>query len=142
MNSPEKTAVPQGRHVSVVNEKAALKNAESRVAIAEAGFMPLFNGKNLDGWGFPYEDTDKEGWSVVNGVLQGRSLKGHGLSHIATSRTDYRNFHLRMVLMTDHKNKHIIFRSNSVGLQSKNYRLNWVARLGMASLQKRWVGFS
>ena len=66
---------------------------EDEAETQEAGFVPLFNGKNLDGWEFPV--GEKSEWTVRGGTIRGKNNGGH-LSIMATARTDYEDFHLRM----------------------------------------------
>jgi serine/threonine protein kinase len=56
------------------------------------GFVPLFNGKDLSGWTFPLRNG--QDWTVQDGVIRG--LGTETASTIATTRSDYENFHLRM----------------------------------------------
>src|SRR5207248_215904 len=57
----------------------------------DAGFSPLFNGKNLDGW--KPHDKLPGNWRVENGVLIG---SGPTCGFLYTKRDDYKNFHLRV----------------------------------------------
>lgn len=61
-------------------------------------FVPLFNGKDLAGW----EQVGSEAaiWKVVNKVLVGTFPDGvGGSSMLKTTRSDFQNFHLRLVTM-------------------------------------------
>jgi uncharacterized protein (TIGR03067 family) len=56
----------------------------------QAGWVQLFNGKDLSGW---KTHPDRPGqWKVINGVLHGSSAQGH----LFSERGDFANFHLRM----------------------------------------------
>jgi hypothetical protein len=56
------------------------------------GFVPLFKGKDLNGWQSHYKQPSK--WRVdERGILIG---PGPALSHLYTERGDYKDFHLRM----------------------------------------------
>jgi hypothetical protein len=56
------------------------------------GFIPLFNGKNLDGWEVrEFRDGDKDKWSVVDGILTAKP----GSGWIGTTRM-YGDFVLRL----------------------------------------------
>jgi HEAT repeat protein len=57
----------------------------------EEGFVPLFNGKNLDGWQLPAKQP--ESWRVENGLLIG---SGVAPNNLYTERGDYTSFHLRV----------------------------------------------
>jgi serine/threonine protein kinase len=61
------------------------------------GFVPLFNGKDLSGWTFPLRNG-RQDWTVQDGVIRG--LGTEDASTIATTRSDYENFHLRMEVRT------------------------------------------
>jgi uncharacterized protein (TIGR03067 family) len=53
----------------------------------EAGWVQLFNGKDLGGW------KPSPGWKVEGNVLTGRD---QAYSHLLTERDDFENFHLRV----------------------------------------------
>ena len=59
--------------------------------VANDGFVPLFNGKDLAGW--RSHPTQPGGWRVQNGVLTGL---GAEVSHLYTVRDDFVDFHLRV----------------------------------------------
>jgi len=81
--------------------------------------VPLFNGKDLSGWMFPFEgDAD---WTVEDGELRGSA--GQFNCSIATEPSDYGDFHLRLEVSTsDQWNKHILFRSFPDRNNDVNYR--------------------
>jgi hypothetical protein len=56
----------------------------------DAGWVPLFNGKDLSGW--KTHPNDKAKWEVKNGILTGTGPVGH----LFSERGDYANFHYRM----------------------------------------------
>lgn len=60
-----------------------------KAAVEEKGFVPLFNGKDLKGW--KTHPRQRGNWRVVKGVLIG---SGPAISHLYSSRGNYRNFHL------------------------------------------------
>jgi hypothetical protein len=64
--------------------------AAPRTTAAEEGFVPLFNGQNLDGWVFKGK---KEAWEVKDGVL--RSEGGKGGEWIRTVK-EYGDFILKV----------------------------------------------
>lgn len=79
----------------------------SCVALAQGGFSPLFNGKDLDGW-----EGDPRLWKVTDGVIEG-STEGVTLgqnSFLITKRT-FSNFVLRAEMKLRNHNSGIQFRS-------------------------------
>ncbi len=77
----------------------------------EAGFQPLFNGKDLDGW-----EVDTPGiWSVRDGMIVGKTS---GLDHndFLRTRRHYANFELRLSfrLLNGSGNSGVQFRSKPV----------------------------
>jgi hypothetical protein len=57
-------------------------------------WVPLFNGKNLDGW-WPNKDPKKlTTWEVRDGVLIGRGQRAH-MGYLYRDEDDYEDFHLR-----------------------------------------------
>ena len=79
-------------------------------AETEDGFVPLFNGKNLDGW-----EGDKKLWQAEGGILVGKSP---GIKHndfLATTK-QYGDFVLRFEvrLRPDGANSGVQFRSKRV----------------------------
>ena len=76
--------------------------------VETAGFTPLFNGKNLDGW-----EGDTALWSARDGMIVGQSP---GLSHndFLATRASYADFILKLsfrVLGDDSSNSGVQFRS-------------------------------
>ena len=63
----------------------------------DAGWVYLFNGKNLDGW---EEHSGKASYTVENGVLTGESVAGTGNSFLCTKQT-YDNFDLELEYKCD-----------------------------------------
>lgn len=61
----------------------------------EAGFVPMFNGKDFSGWQFDQKwalpDPRPENWSVADGVIR---LSGGGRPHLG-SQWDYEDFDMR-----------------------------------------------
>ena len=66
-------------------------------ALAEDGWVNLFNGKNLDGWS---EHSGKAKYTVVDGILTGESVSGTGNSFLCTART-YENFEMELEFKCD-----------------------------------------
>src|ERR1044072_6672027 len=52
----------------------------------EAGFVPLFNGKNLDGWVIKGK---AEGWQVQNGILPSEGARGGEWVRVAREYGDF-----------------------------------------------------
>ena len=76
----------------------------------EAGFRPLFNGKNLDGW-----DGDPRLWSVRDGMIVG-STEGVKLAHneFLITKQSFGNFVLRAECKLRNHNSGIQFRSEAL----------------------------
>src|SRR4051812_34482988 len=68
----------------------------------EDGFVPIFNGKDIEGWKIAYGgkgNKDNSSWKVVDGVL----VSDGEISHIFSPRNDYENFHFRIEAMISDK---------------------------------------
>lgn len=66
-------------------------------AADDSGFIPLFNGKNLDGW----KASEEPGtFSVENGVLTVFGKRSHLFYEGDTQSHDFKNFHLRVEIQT------------------------------------------
>ena len=90
--------------------------AFAAAALAQDGFEPLFNGKNLDGW-----DGDPRMWSVRDGMIVG-ATEGVTMTDnsFLISKKPYRNFILRAEMKLRNHNSGIQFRSEALA--------NWVVR--------------
>ena len=66
-------------------------------AFAQNGFVPLFNGKNLDGW---VQRNGTAKYEAVDGVLVGTTVKGSPNSFLCTGR-DYGDFILEYEVKVD-----------------------------------------
>jgi serine/threonine protein kinase len=78
-------------------------------------FFRLFNGNDFTNWTFPKGGQEK--WTIEDGIL-----RGEGAAFIATARSDYKDFHLRLWVRTaDQINKSLIFRSHDVNGQDAEY---------------------
>ncbi len=86
------------------------------VAVAQDGFRPLFNGRNLDGW-----DGDPRLWKVVNGEIVG-STEGLTLetNSFLITKASFSDFVLRAQMKLRNHNSGIQFRSEALP--------NWVCR--------------
>jgi hypothetical protein len=72
----------------------------------EAGFVPLFNGKDLSSWKTHPKQPGE--WRVKDGVLTGSGA----VSHLFTERGDFKDFHLRAeVRVNEDGNSGIYFRT-------------------------------
>jgi len=88
----------------------ALCSLSLTVLAQEAGFRPLFNGKNLDGW-----DGDPRLWSVRDGMIVG-STEGVKLAHneFLITKQSFGNFVLRAECKLRNHNSGIQFRSEAL----------------------------
>jgi len=67
------------------------------VGAEDSGFIPLFNGKDLDDW----KISDKPGsFSVENGILIVNGERSHLFYNGPVQNHDFKNFHLRVELQT------------------------------------------
>ena len=72
----------------------------------DAGWVQLFNGKNLNGW--VVHPEDKARWSVKDGSIVGEGPVGH----LYTERGDFENFRFRIeAMISDGGNSGQYFRS-------------------------------
>ena len=80
------------------------------LAASEDGFIPLFNGKNLDGWG-----GDPALWSVKDGVIVG-TTDGHPIQQntFLIYQRPYADFILKADVRLRNGNSGIQFRSTAV----------------------------
>ena len=85
--------------------------------LAETGFTPLFNSKEITGWSAWGKDAPlslpgtSAIWSVQNGVLHGEG----GQSHLFSPRGDYTDFRVRAeVKINDGGNSGIYFRASKM----------------------------
>ena len=78
--------------------------------LAQDGFQPLFNGKNLDGW-----DGDPRLWKVEGGEILG-STEGVTLNHntFLITKRSYRNFIFKAQIKLRNHNSGIQFRSKAL----------------------------
>ena len=83
----EFTAKPGSKRMLLLLHRDA---APSPQKSDEPGWVQLFNGKDLAGW---VMHGDKSVWIAQDGMIVG---KGARLGYLATERTDFENFHLRV----------------------------------------------
>lgn len=83
---------------------------EPAVLADERGFVPLFNGKDLDGW-----EGNTDLWTVQDGMIVGRSPGTNKYDFLATTRT-FEDFVLRfqIQLMDGKGNTGLLYRSKRV----------------------------
>ena len=101
----------------------------SAALCAQSGFVPLFNGRNLDGW-----DGDPRLWKVVNGEIVG-STDGIEIkdNQFLITKKEYGNFVLRAKMKLRNGNSGIQFRSEALP--------NWVVRGYQAdAAEDNWWG--
>jgi hypothetical protein len=75
--------------LAAVGAGIVIPSARAEEKKPEAGFVQLFNGKDLTGW--KTHPDDKARWSVKDGAIVGEGPAGH----LFTDRGDYENFILR-----------------------------------------------
>ena len=97
------------------------------IACGQGGYIPLFNGENLDGW-----DGDPRLWKVENGELIGSTegVKLEGNTFLIYEQ-EYGDFHLKLKTKLRNHNSGIQFRSEALenwvvrGLQADMAANNW-----------------
>jgi hypothetical protein len=97
---------------SVAQDVAAAKPAAAPEAIAEAGFVSLFNGKDLAGW-----DGDPRLWSVKDGVIRGQTTeqnKANGNTFCVWRGGKIENFILKIKFRIAGGNSGVQYRSKEV----------------------------
>jgi len=81
-------------------------------AAEEAGFVSLFNGKDLSGW-----EGESEFWSVEDGAITGRTREGRTLEYnrfIIWRGGTLKNFELRLLMWQKGNNSGIQYRSREL----------------------------
>lgn len=76
----------------------------------DAGFVAIFNGKDIDDWKISYgsKGKDKSSWKVVDGVI----VSDGEVSHLFSPRGDYENFEVKAELnISDKGNSGFYFRT-------------------------------
>lgn len=94
---------------------------------AQDGFLPMFNGRNLDGW-----DGDPRLWKVEGGEVVGSTdgIKIEGNTFLIAEK-EYGDFHLKLGVKLRNRNSGIQFRSTRLpkwvvkGLQADMAAGNW-----------------
>ncbi|MDO8544049.1 MAG: DUF1080 domain-containing protein [Opitutaceae bacterium] len=106
MKSPTRIAAPALRHFILVLAGAAIGFA------AEAGFKPLFNGRDLTGW-----DGNPELWSVKDGCITGVTSGPEALTYnqfLIWRGGTVRDFELRAKIKQSGNNTGIQYRSREL----------------------------
>lgn len=80
--------------LALVAASAGLPVAQAGDDKKDAGWVQLFNGKDLKGWKTSPADQLEKSWYVKDGILYS---KGKAASHIFSPRDDYQDFHYRIV---------------------------------------------
>ncbi|MFO0961034.1 MAG: DUF1080 domain-containing protein, partial [Isosphaeraceae bacterium] len=102
------------------------RGSPSEAAPDFEGFVLLFNGKNLDGWMFPFGDASN--WKTHDGTIIGSGTQSN--CSIATSKANYADFHLKFDIMTFSDDNHrILFRSSADRTNDKNYMFTTGGRI-------------
>lgn len=104
----------------------------------EAGFLRLFNGRDLTGW-----DGDPNFWSVKDGIIiaqvsPGISVKNH--SYLIWQGGKIRDFELRLKLRSTVGNSGIDYRANHVLTDRDGQPLKWTIRGYQSDIAKGWMG--
>ncbi len=89
--------IPDMKRIFLVSLLAAAAFVATLSAPAQAGWVELFNGKNLDGW---QEHSGKAKYTVEDGVLVGQSVAGSGNSFLCTTGS-FENFELELEYKCD-----------------------------------------
>ena len=92
--------------------------ASSAIAADDAGFKPLFNGKDLTGW-----NGNPKFWSAQNGIIQGQTTKENptkGNTFLIYTNGDVADFELRFSYKIEGGNSGVQYRSKVVNPD------NWV----------------
>jgi hypothetical protein len=96
----------------------------------EQGFVPLFDGRTLDGW-----DGDPRFWKVADGAIQGSTdeTPAKGNTFLIYRKKEFGDFVLRAQVKLRNHNSGIQFRSEALD--------NWVVRGYQADMaQNNWWG--
>ena len=95
--------------IAAAEEKAA----PAAPGAAEAGFVPIFNGKDLAGW-----EGNPDFWSVQDGAITGQTTKekpAKGNTFLIWKGGEVKDFELRLEFKLENHNSGIQFRSKDRG---------------------------
>ncbi|MFQ6035684.1 MAG: DUF1080 domain-containing protein [Sedimentisphaerales bacterium] len=103
-----------------------------------AGFLQIFNGKDLTGW-----DGDERFWSVRNGAIvaqvePGVRVKNH--SYLIWQGGKVRDFELRLKVRSTQGNSGIDYRAEPVAMDRTGQQLRWTIRGYQSDIAKGWMG--
>lgn len=119
MPAPGKPADLSGTYLASILLYWARRLDGLPAIIETAGFQPLFNGQNLDGW-----EGDTSLWSVRDGMLVGRS-PGISQNQFLATEARYKDFILQLSfrLVNGEGNSGIQFRSERIpGTEMRGYQ--------------------
>jgi hypothetical protein len=95
----------------------------ARAADSEGQWVPLFDGKSLEGWTVLDLDAKNKGksqWVVKNGLIEGSGLQ----SMLFSPKGHYKNFRYRVELkINDHGNSGMYVRTPKEGTFTKGYEV-------------------
>jgi len=91
------------------------EGGKTKACRAEAGFVSIFNGKDLSGW------QESEGWSVQDGAITGQTTsRNPSHSYLIYRGGEFSDFELRLSYRIESGNSGIMFRCP--GLDSKELK--------------------
>lgn len=85
------------RNSEMTRRGFAAAMAASALPAADDGWIPLFNGRNLDGW---RPSESKDSWKVVDGLLSADGPRSHLFYTGPVRGADFRNFEFEAEVMT------------------------------------------
>jgi uncharacterized protein (TIGR03067 family) len=88
---------PQPGYFAIISKGTGMRYRNIRIKElpgAGAGWVQLFNGKDLTGWK-RHPDQPNPSWEVVNGILVGKN----GPAYLDSVRSDFQSFHLRAEIL-------------------------------------------
>ena len=105
---------------------------------SKAGFVQIFNGRDLTGW-----DGEPNFWSVENGVVVARvspsvQVKNH--SYLIWQGGKLRDFELRLKLRSTQGNSGIDYRAEPVRKGRNGEELKWTIQGYQSDIAKGWMG--
>jgi hypothetical protein len=103
-----------------------------------AGFVQIFNGRDLTGW-----DGEPRFWSVENGVIVARvrpsvQVKNH--SYLIWQGGKVSDFELRLMVRSTRGNSGIDYRAEPVPKGRNGEELKWTIRGYQSDIAKGWMG--
>lgn len=98
-------------------------NSQAGAKANEAGWRPLFNGRDLDGWG----QVGNARWRVEEGVIVGGQEGDPKRSGLLTTPGKFRDFELKLEFMIDEHGKYnsgVYLRNDSGTAARTGYQVN------------------